>query len=96
MSGDSFDHYWNLGKKPGPWVGFDEKDEEECPMTFGEFHNALRIMRCIDFHEVEEFMASEDYVDFKRNPANYFLKADDEKAAMLWAVIEARQHKRAA
>ena len=19
-----FDHYWNLGKKPGPWVGFGE------------------------------------------------------------------------
>lgn len=59
-------------------------------MSFAEFHNALRIMRSIDFHEVEEFMPSEDWVDFKRNPTSYFLKADDEKAAMLWAVIRTR------
>lgn len=65
-------------------------------MTFGEFHNALRILRSIDFHEVEDFMASQEYVDFRRNPANYFLSTDDEKAAMLWAVIEGRNRRIAA
>lgn len=32
MTDDTFDHYWALGRRPGPWVGFDEKDEERNEM----------------------------------------------------------------
>lgn len=27
MDDDTFNRFWNLGKKPEPWVGFDEKDD---------------------------------------------------------------------
>lgn len=96
MTDDTFDHYWNLGRtQRGPWVGFDEKDEECADMSFAEFHNVLRILRSIDFYEVSDFMTRENWDDFRRNPANYFLTADDEEQALLWGVIEMRS-KRAA
>ncbi len=65
-------------------------------MTFAEFHNALRILTSIDQCELEDAgvikpgdMAS--WGPFSRDPFRWFIRADDETAAKLWAIIERRQ-----
>lgn len=56
------------------------------------FHNALRILTSIDRCD---FPGSDDeWMSFVGNPHRHFIRASDEQAQKLWAVIESRQRKR--
>ena len=59
-------------------------------MTFEEFHNALRVLRSIDRHEIGRILSEQDWLDFRYNPQDWFIRAEDAKARAVWAVIEAR------
>jgi hypothetical protein len=58
-------------------------------MTFGEFHNALRIMLNIDQHETGLDKAA--FATFQADPFRWFIRASDENARKVWAIIEDRQ-----
>ena len=69
-------------------------------MQFDEFHNALRILLNIDYHEMEqagvEFGDShtdreKGWAKFRDNPHRWFIQASDEDANCVWKIIEARQ-----
>ena len=67
-------------------------------MTFAEFHNALRILTSIDRHELEAAGAMEPGDDkawtaFRGDPFRWFIRADDERAGKVWAIIERRQRR---
>jgi hypothetical protein len=65
-------------------------------MQFAEFHNALRILISIDMHELVEVGVIKPgdhfaWGAFRDDPFRWFIRADDDKAAKLWAIIERRQ-----
>lgn len=70
-------------------------------MTQREFHNGLRILLSIDRDQLaavgvigmNELNA---WSEFRRDPFRWFINCDDERAAKIWALIEARQRKVAA
>jgi hypothetical protein len=63
-------------------------------MRCSEFRNALCILRSTDRHEVDATlgrpMTGEEWQAFRSNPSLFFLRADDQMMAAIWAVIEAR------
>ncbi|MDH3376200.1 MAG: hypothetical protein OEQ39_04430 [Gammaproteobacteria bacterium] len=59
-------------------------------MTFEQFHNALRILRSIDRHEIPLILNEHDWQDFRNKPHEWFIQAADNKARAVWTVIEAR------
>ena len=62
-------------------------------MDFNEFHNALRIL-CWNIERSEmQWMTSGQWAAFNDNPAAWFVRAGDDAAQRIWAVIEARQPK---
>ncbi len=72
-------------------------------LSLRRFHNALRIMNCLDRDELVRggVLAAGDgpgWHRFRSNPAIFMVRADDETAARLWRLIEGRQldHARAA
>jgi hypothetical protein len=70
-------------------------------MTFEEFHNALRIMRNIDMHELVEagvFRAAnvEGYRAFAADPYGWFLRASDGAAMRVFQIVDARNKPRTA
>lgn len=66
-------------------------------MDLARFLNALRILRSIDRWELDEAKAvtpnlsDKFWVSFRDNPYDFMMRCDDETAAKLWALIEARQ-----
>lgn len=69
-------------------------------MTFEEFHNALRIMRSIDLHELQavglwtdDVKLGHQWIQFRNDPYNFFTRADEDTARKIWQVIENRQPK---
>lgn len=72
-------------------------------LSLRRFHNALRIMHCLDQDKLVRggVIAADDgsgWHRFRSNPAAFMVRCDDETAARLWVLIEARQldHARAA
>lgn len=66
-------------------------------MNFADFHNGLRVLSSIDFHELAEAGAITDDLDgeaewqqFRANPWRYFIAADDSRAEAIWAIIQRR------
>lgn len=66
-------------------------------MNLAEFHNSLRVLSSIDFHELAEAGAITDDADgevewkhFRENPWRYFITADDDCAEKIWAIVEHR------
>ena len=59
-------------------------------MTLREFHNGLRLLRSIDWREVEHAMDLETYKRFANSPYEFFIRCDDDTAEAIWAVMEAR------
>ena len=64
--------------------------------SFGQFHNRLRILKNIDADELVEarVMALNDvreWASFRDNPFQFFIRADDETARRLWALVEKRE-----
>lgn len=72
-------------------------------MTKHEFHHALRVLMCIDRHELIEagvFISSDElsmdgWKRFKADPFRFFIRISDTQADALWALIEARVEPRA-
>lgn len=67
-------------------------------MTFAQFHNALRVLTIIDYDEL--VAAGVENIDrrwasFQADPFRWFIRASDADAAKVWAIIEARQSRRA-
>lgn len=63
-------------------------------MTFNRFHNALRIMLSIDRVELADGgirLSDEEWHAFRSDPYFWFIRAGDNAARSLWAIIEARQ-----
>ena len=60
-------------------------------MTQAQFHNALRILTSIDFHEVQDVLPDgAAWQSFRTDPFRFFIRADDETADAIWRVIERR------
>jgi len=64
-------------------------------MTLREFHNALRVLRSIDRHELVDFgvLAADDdakWAAFQADPYRWFIRADDATAQSLWTIIVRR------
>lgn len=56
-----------------------------------QFANRLRILRSIDLHELTEVGFPETrWNAFVVDPYNFLIRADDDTAAKLWAIIEKR------
>ena len=60
-----------------------------------DFHNRLRILVGIDQHELVDAGAVRPddlnaWESFSRDPYRFFIRADGETAAAIWAVIERR------
>ncbi len=64
-------------------------------MNQREFHNALRILRSIDFYEVP-WMDREQWASFRDHPYGFCIRCSDADYDRIWAVIEARQARSAA
>ena len=66
-------------------------------MTYEEFHNATRTLWNIDRFECPEaFTCDEDWQAFRDHPHQWFVRASDERASRIFAVIEARQRRKTA
>ena len=68
----------------------------EAHLTFGRFHNALRILLNVDCHELIEagvLKAEEEvaWTRFRSDPFRFFIRADEATAGRLWNLIERRQ-----
>jgi hypothetical protein len=65
-------------------------------MTQRQLHNALRILMCIDQHElvaagIDSMREPNVWASFVANPFLWFIKAGDADADRLWAIVERRQ-----
>ncbi len=63
-------------------------------MTFKEFRNALCILRSIDRHELEQAgvlqggpLRDTRWLDFRHDPYEFLLRADDATTGKLWALM---------
>ncbi len=59
-------------------------------MNQRQFHNALRILRGIDYREVP-WMSPAQWVSFRDGPYEFCIRCDDDAYDRIWAVIEGRQ-----
>jgi hypothetical protein len=64
-------------------------------MQFREFHNGLRLMLNIDRDELEDAGLIDRgdhnaWGEFRRNPFIWFVRASDERAEKLWALMQKR------
>ncbi len=59
-------------------------------MNQRQFHNALRILRGIDYREVS-WMSPAQWVSFRDGPYEFVIRCDDDAYDRIWAVIEGRQ-----
>lgn len=57
-------------------------------MNKREFHNALRILRCIDRWDVE-WMTDDQWASFRDHPYEFTIRCSDADYDRLWLVIEA-------
>lgn len=59
-------------------------------MDFRGFHNALRVLRSLDRHEIAPALSYEDWFDFRDFPYDWFIGAEESKARAVWAAVERR------
>ena len=64
-------------------------DQETQDMQ--KFHNRLRILSSIDWHELPEKWLHQSKVDFVENPIGFFIRCSDSKAEDLWWVLLKRE-----
>ena len=62
-----------------------------------DFHNRIRILGSIDFHElvaagvlIDDADGEAEWKAFRANPFRYFIACDDETCDRIWQAIEAR------
>lgn len=66
-------------------------------MTLDEFHNGLRILTNLDFHDlvtagvlIDDMDGDSEWEKFRDNPWQWMIHADDDEAAKLWALMVKR------
>lgn len=65
-------------------------------MTLREFHNGIRVLFNIDMDEATAAgVEPHQWPMFRDDPVRFFLRADDETAEKLFAVVEKRNAARA-
>jgi hypothetical protein len=58
---------------------------------FGDFHNRLRILACIDRDElVAAGIDVGEWLAFQSDPWRWLIRASDQDAARVWAILDAR------
>jgi hypothetical protein len=77
---NSYEHYF--GKRDRPM--------QSIPLR--AFHNALRILNSLDYHDVS-FLThdKQGWLSFRDNPYTFFITTSDANAARIWAAIQKRQ-----
>ena len=60
-------------------------------MNLEEFHNALRVLRSIDSHELQD---PEWYSQFRDNPYEFFVRCSSMSARLIWDVVLRRSGKK--
>lgn len=82
-----------VGFISGLWTGYREGYPD-----YDRFHNALRIMIGIDRDELLQAgiqLDDSEWCSFKNDPYRWFFMTSDQRAHEFWALIEARQTKKA-
>jgi hypothetical protein len=66
-------------------------------MTLAEFHNGLRILTNIDFHDmvtggvlIDDADGDAEWEKFRDNPWEWMIRADDDEAQKLWMLMVKR------
>ena len=68
--------------------------------SLSQFHHRIRILHCLDADELERAGVFDAYThretaevwrSFRDNPCQFFIRADDETARRLWALVEKRE-----
>jgi hypothetical protein len=89
----SYEFYFGKRCKRGEQVPTLAKQETKPmphPTPFRAFHNALRILRALDFHEVY-FLTDAEWEKFRDNPYDFFITTSDSNALQIWRALQARQ-----
>jgi hypothetical protein len=60
--------------------------------AFSAFHNALRILRALDFYEIS-FLKDAEWYAFRDNPYDFFITTSDSNASLIWEAVQRRQPK---
>jgi hypothetical protein len=60
------------------------------PTPFRAFHNALRILRALDWQEVH-FLSEEEWESFRDSPYDFFMTTSDSNASLIWQAVQRRQ-----
>lgn len=68
-------------------------------MTFEQFHNGLRLLTAIDMDELESAGLIERadwnaWAIFRRDPFRWMIRADDQSARKLFAIVAAKEGRR--
>jgi hypothetical protein len=69
---------------------FGKRKSMPLPTPFRSFHNALRILRALDFHEVD-FLKDAEWFAFRDNPYDFFMTTSDSNASLIWQAVQRRQ-----
>lgn len=65
-------------------------------MNLRDFHNGIRVLFNIDAHDFTEAgLEMRHWPTFRDDPVGFFLRADDETADKLFAIVEKRTRPRA-
>jgi hypothetical protein len=59
-------------------------------IQYRSFHNALRILRALDYHEVS-FLSDLQWEHFRSDPYKFFVSDSMQNALLIWAAIQKRQ-----
>ncbi len=59
-------------------------------ITQREFRNALTVLRNIDSHQIAPRLSPAQWEVFRRNPIEFYLRADYEMRAAIWTAAERR------
>jgi aminoglycoside phosphotransferase (APT) family kinase protein len=79
----------------GQAVAARQEQGDVMRMTKDEFHNALRILHSIDSYELgnAEIDVAENWTAFIADPCEWFIRASDKNATLLWTIIERRMNR---
>jgi hypothetical protein len=74
------------------YFGPRKRKRKDSMLSFKSFHNALRLLRSIDYHEVP-FLTDAEWEIFREKPYDFFITTSDINALAIWKVIQSRQPK---
>jgi hypothetical protein len=69
---------------------FGKRKRHMPSIPFRAFHNALRILHSLDYHEVS-FLTEGQWSVFRDNPYSYFMSTSTQNAVRIWEAIQKRQ-----